>query len=160
MLLTDYVMNKARANLEHFVIAKAHRLAKDIGFSYIESDNAPNTYEELEEAYKLSVKTLAPLPVFSGASDKTIYLTKEGNWAFRFWHDITHVANGYKFTLADEIECSSLQCDQVSNYFGANSLELKLFVADTIGQSVYAELHGGAFPEDQLAFVKSLIKEH
>lgn len=158
MQLNDYVINKARANLEHFVVSKASRLAKDIGFSYIESDNAPNSFEELEEAYKHSMATRAPLPVYSGASDNTIYLSKEGNWSFRFWHDVIHASNGYKFTLQDEIECSAIQCEEVERYFGAHSLERKLFVADTIGQSVYAYLHNGAFPENQLQFVKDLIK--
>lgn len=158
--LNDFIINKARANLEHFVLAKAYRVAKDIGFSYIESDNAPNSYKELELAFNHSMKTKEPLPVFSGASENTVYLSKEGNWSFRFWHDVTHVSNSYQLTLEDEIACSSIQCDQVSNYFGAHSLELKLFVADTIGQSVYAHLHDGSFPNDQLAFVKSLIKEH
>lgn len=160
MQLNDYVINKARANLEHYVIAKAHRIAKDLGFSYIECENAPNSYDELEQAFKHSMATKAPLPVFDGASENTIYLSKEGNWSFRFWHDVIHVSNGYQLTLEDEIKCSSIQCDEVSRYFGDHSLESKLFIADTIGQSVYAHLHNGAFPENQLAFVKSLIKEH
>jgi hypothetical protein len=160
MLLNDYVINKARANLEHFVLAKAHRLAKDLGFSYIESDNAPNNFDELEQAFKHSMNTKAPLPVFSGASENTIYLSKEGNWSFRFWHDVVHTTHGYKLTLEDEIKCSSIQCEEVAKYFGEHSLESKLFIADTIGQSVYAYLHNGSFPEHQLNFVKSLIKEH
>lgn len=160
MQLNDYVINKARANLEHFVIAKAYRLSKDLGFSYIESETAPNSFEELQEAYRKSVATSCPLPVFAGASENTIYLTKEGNWAFRFWHDVVHASGGFEFTLEDEISCSSVQCEEVSRYFGEHSLESKLFIADTIGQSVYAHLHNGQFPEHQLNFVKSLIKEH
>lgn len=160
MLLNDYIINKTRSNLHRFVIDKAARLSRDLGFSYIECEEAPNSFEELEKAYQHSLKTHEPLPVFSGASDKTIYLNNEGNWAFRFWHDITHVANGFNFTLADEIECSSIQAKQVAQYFGTDSAEYRLFVADTIGQSVYAELHGGAFPDDQLAYVKSILRSY
>jgi hypothetical protein len=159
MEMRDYIINKARANLEHFVISKADRLSRDMGFSYIETENAPNTFEELKTAFYHSKTTREAFPVFSGASDKTIYLSKEGNWAFRFWHDIIHVTGGFDFTLQSEIDCSSVQCEQVIAYFGRESLEAKLFIADTIGQSVYAYLHNGEFPQDQLAFVKSLIQE-
>lgn len=158
MLLNDYVLNKARANLEHFVLAKAYRLAKDLGFSYIEAENAPNSFEDLKTAFYHSKTTKTPFPVFSGASDNTIYPSREGNWSFRFWHDIIHAQGGYDFTLQGEIDCSSVQCEQVLQYFGRESLEGKLFIADTIGQSVYAYLHNGEFPQDQLSFVKSLIK--
>lgn len=158
MLLNDYITNKARSNLTRFVLDKASRLSKDLGFSYIDTEQAPNSFEDLQEAYKHSALTHDPLPVFSGASDNTIYTSKEGNWAFRFWHDITHVANGLAFTLAEEVECSSIQAEQVSKYFGTDSLEYRLFVADTIGQSVYAALHGGEFPKDQLSYVKTILR--
>lgn len=158
--LNDYIMNKARSNLTRFVIDKAARLSRDLGFSYVETEDAPETYEALMDAYQHSLKTHAPMPVFSGSSENTIYTTKEGNWAFRFWHDVTHAHNQLGFTLLDEFKCSSIQAEQVSKYFGTNSLEYRLFIADTIGQSIYSELHSGAFPEDQLSYVKSLLRSH
>lgn len=160
MVLNDYILNKSRSNLTRFVIDKAARLSRDLGFSYIETEDAPESFEELQETYKVSAQTLKPLPVFAGGSDSTIYLSKEGNWAFRFWHDITHVSNGLAFTLADEVECSMIQADQVAKYFGTDSAEYKLFLADTVGQSVYAQLHSGQFPNDQLSYVKSILRSY
>lgn len=158
--LNDYIMNKSRNNLTRFVLDKANHLTRELGFSYIETEQAPETYENLLEAYQHSIKTHAPLPVFSGASEGTIYTSKEGNWAFRFWHDITHVSNGLGFSLMDEVKCSSIQAEQVAKYFGADTVEYRLFLADTIGQSIYAELHGGLFPSDQLAYVKTILRSH
>lgn len=160
MLLNDYIINKSRSNLTRFVLDKASRLSRDLGFSYIETEQAPNSFEDLQEAYKLSAMTHCPLPIFLGASESTIYTSREGNWAFRFWHDVTHVSNGLGFSLAEEVECSSIQAEQVAKYFGTDSPEYRLFIADTIGQSVYAALHGGEFPKDQLSYVKTILRSY
>lgn len=156
----DYVLNKARVNLSNFVISKAGRLARDLGFSYIETDSAPESFEDLEAAFKHSMQTRAPLPVYMGASEDTIYTSMEANWAFRFWHDVIHASNGYRFTLEDEAKCSLKQAECIANYFGKNSDEYRLFIADTIGQSVYAEIHGGLFPDNQLSYVKSILRSY
>lgn len=48
--------NDASYNLSMFVIRKASRIARDIGFGYVEADDAPNTYEQLQDAYTHSLR--------------------------------------------------------------------------------------------------------
>lgn len=155
-LLADIILNKARENLTLFMIRKAKHLSDSLPFGYIESDDAPNTYEELWNEYKHCNATRQPFRVYSGASDNTIYTSREGNWAFRFWHDVTHIHTQSAFDLVGEARVASVTCDEIAKVFGKTSVEYKLFALDTIGQSAYNHAHG-KFPDNQLEFVRKML---
>jgi hypothetical protein len=154
--MTDHEFELARANLTRFVIGKAHRLARDLGFGYEEREVAPSCFEDIQAAYLLSMRTRAPFPIWNGACDNVIYTNREGNYAFRFWHDITHASLALATTLEDEVSVGEIQTQCVDNYFGQGSNEGKLMWADTVGQSQYCAEHG-YFPEDQLKFVRERV---
>jgi|SRR6516164_5453411 hypothetical protein len=162
MKFTQQNISSARINLSEFVIAKAKDLSYIFDFGYKAVDNAPNDYDSLLEAWHHAKHQKeqgkdAFLPIWNGASDTTIYTSQEANYAFRFWHDVLHCISGLKFNTLDEIDLGLMQTENVKKRFGNDSLEAKLMLADTVGQSTYAALNNGEFPEDQMAFVLSFL---
>lgn len=147
----------ARHNLQVIANMKVKELTKQYGFDFIDTDLAPNTFTDLMVAYQFSLENKKALPVFSGASDNTIYFDKQSNWGFRFWHDMVHCANKLDFSLQGEIQTANLQLIDVAKHFGQDSLEYKIFKIDTIGQATYSTLYG-IFPDNQIEFVKHLLK--
>lgn len=150
----------ARLALTHYMIREAHEQARHIGFGYIDRDDAPDTFEKLQKAYDHSQRTGLALPVWSGGCENTIYTNREGNLAFRYLHDCTHVQYDLQFTFQSEIEVALLMGLKIKLHFGKDSLEYKLYLADTIGQSIYAETHNGEFPENQMQYVLSVLKDY
>lgn len=153
-IINAFEFDAARRAYTRFTINAAARLARDVGFSYEPVDVAPSTYEEVSAEYQRCKRTHAAFRVWNGASDKTVFTSPEGNYAFRFWHDVvSHGADGRTFDLHDELLAGSKWVAKVAAEFGDDSVEARIAHADTIGQSLYADDHGGDFPVDQLAFV-------
>lgn len=150
-------LDYARDNLTRFVTDKAHALSKALGFGFEDTTQAPTDFEALKRAYEYSLKTLKPLPVWSGACENTIFTNFHGNLAFRFWHDILHCTLDRGFDFYSEIEVGYNMLESVIREFGIDSLEYKLLKADTIGQTTYYK-HYKAFPENQLQFAIDYIK--
>lgn len=153
-------INAARINLSQFVIRNADAIAKKIGFGYVDMDNAPNDFDELKTAFNASKSSGFALPVWNGASDKTIYTSIGANFAFRFWHDVMHCVLNKGFDVSAEIAIGAIHVQEVQKEFGAQSLEALLMYADTIGQSLYALSHNGEFPADQLAWVSEQVESY
>lgn len=156
--LNDYLFDRACTDLNIFVIHHAEYVAKQIGFGYVDSNDAPNSFTSLQEAYKNSLQTNAPLPVFRGASDTSVY-TCGGNWAFRFWHDVLHVTMGADFTMVGENKVAEAQAKVIADRFGRDSLQYKIFMADVMGQVVYYNIHK-KYVTNQKEFVKMFIQEY
>lgn len=146
----------ARKTLTDFMIRRAARLAKDIGFSYEPAEIAPDTFELLKAEYRECMLHRRAFRVWSGASDKTIYTSAEGNYAFRFIHDVIHASKNLDFTLAGELATGAYQIKEIIEAFGADSLECQLITLDTKGQIEYFQEHN-EFPADQLAWTISKL---
>lgn len=142
----------ARQRLTAFVIEHAEVLRRQLGFGFVETEEAPETYADLLLAWKRSILNREPLPVYSGASEGTIYTSPAGNWAFRFWHDVTHCQLRADFTHAGEVRTAKAQLRVIADRFGADSWEYRLFEGDTIGQVEYYQ-QTGKFLDVQLPFV-------
>lgn len=156
-MTTQFEFDRARTNLHHFVLKTARNVARSVGFGYEEVDNAPETLQSIREAFLKARKDRQAFPVFAGASDKTVYLSAEGNWAFRFWHDILHVIHASDTTFEDEVKLGYLHVQAVEKEFGKGSLEARIMGWDTVGQSAYHAMMGN-FPEDQAGFVLDALK--
>lgn len=153
--LTRHAFDSACANLDRFMIGHAAKFRRIHGFSYEESPNAPETFEALKNEYRHSRRYMKPFRVFDGASDDCVY-SREGNYAFRFWHDLTHVLADADLTFHGEVKAIMHQLPVVIGQFGADSLEVKIFEADTLGQLGYFHATG-AHVEDQRDFVWRIV---
>jgi hypothetical protein len=148
----------ARRNLSLYVLQKAEELTRALGIGYIDSSNAPNDYDSLIAKWKECISKGKPMPVWDGASDSTVYTSAGANYAFRFWHDFLHYYKKLDFTTDAEVDIGIMQTKEVQKYFGMDSLEAKIMLADTVGQSLYALENNGEFPDNQISYVWSLLK--
>lgn len=120
--------------------------------------DAPDSWERLTawhenwKAQAHAVGTCFVLPVSSEHSEDTVYLTPEGNHAFRAWHDESHLRFGLKFTTADEKSLAAkhqIEAEQL----GLSKDARYLLWCDTYKQTEY-EAATGEFPENQLEFCR------
>jgi hypothetical protein len=149
--------NIARESLTSYVLHKAHNIRGLFGFSYWPEKDAPGTFEELQKVFQHSLINQCHMPVYSGGSTKTIYTSAEGNYAFRFWHDVLHCVHNLDFSYEGESAVAMLHLMDIGKRFGFDSLEFLLMQADTIGQVEYFR-ENQAFIDDQLSFALEYIK--
>lgn len=118
---------------------------------------APSTYAELVEVWNRAQPAdkrgfgCGSLPVFSGNCERTIYGSREANWAFRAWHDRLHVQLQAGFDRVGEERVARSQVMELERA-GADESDVLAVWYDVAGQFLYAERFGG-FPEDQASFV-------
>lgn len=144
----------ACANLRRFVLIEAGAAAQMMGFGWRGDPDAPADYRSLLHAYARSRMTGAPLPVSDEHADTTVYGDAEGNLAFRFWHDVTHLRLGRGFDLDGEIEVARAHLDVLAAAgFPAGTLEFEMLHADTLGQTLCGAATGD-FPTDQICFAR------
>lgn len=152
--MSEYALLKARTRLGKFILGRAKCVG---GPGYRATEFGISSWPDLRVQWRLSVLNNEPLPVWSGGSDKTIYLTPEINHASRYWHDATHIRLQADFSLSGELTVAAAQIEFASMVFGPGSLEVLLLTADTVGQALhYAK--SGMFVEDQLAFARAFIE--
>lgn len=106
---------------------------------------APETLEDLQAAGP------GPMVVWNGASTRTIYSAPEVNYAYRAYHDATHLAHGLTTSLEDEHRVSVLHQEH-AHAAGLPWLDRAALWFDSQGQNEYFAKHG-EFMTDQRAFV-------
>lgn len=147
---------RAGKRLGTFMIHQAARRAHNIGFGYEESLEAPSTFEELCDEYRECLNTRRPFRVWEGASDGTVYGSREANWAFRFLHDLIHVEHGLGFDYKSELQVAEIGGRAVAERFGLGSLEFAVYLVDTAGQVEYQH-QTGQFVKDQVGFAVAVL---
>lgn len=144
---------EARQQLSAFIRQQADELAGRLGFGWRPVMDAPSTYQQLRGALDHSLDTQEPLPVSSENSASVIYDGPEVNFAFRFWHDVSHVQHGLSFALEDELELALWHLDVLKRAGAApESIAYRLLEADLLGQLLLMGIVG-RFPFDQEEFV-------
>jgi hypothetical protein len=153
-----YSIELARSNLSKLVIEQANNIKRVLGVNYEEIENAPSTYEDLVINWNDAKMNKAPVYVYSESCENVIYLSKEANWAFRFWHDYLHYYWQKDFTYASELFIGNIQMAVVAQHYGLGSLEYQLMQADTIGQVEFYQRENSFVP-NQLKFAIDYIGE-
>jgi hypothetical protein len=123
---------------------------------YTPSGHAPSTLTGLKAAFKIHQASAAPLLVFKGGCETSIYGSPEANYAFRYLHDSIHAICELGFDLAAECNVADLQERRLGYLSPEESLTFRI---DTIGQALYSFLSGGAFLQDQARFVGWVYEE-
>lgn len=114
------------------------------------ADRAPSTFLELAQCPRRIV--------WAGASDATIFGDPAINWAFRAWHDATHLALAADFTLAGERATCEAQIVALERaYPRIPKLCATILRAEVIGQAEHF-VRFGSFPLDQVAFTLEAIR--
>lgn len=157
MAYSEQQFNAARVNLSGLVLEQAAQICKARGLSFIAASEAPASYEEVRAEFENALNTGAPVRVYAGASDSTIYTAPAVNHAFRFWHDYLHFINELDFSEQGELCTAAHQCRQAGVRFGMGSLEWLMLQIDTAGQVGYYQASGGQFVVNQLAFCRARL---
>jgi len=150
---------RARTNLSALVRCQAEAAASFYSITWEPSHAAPSTFHDLQVCvHRACSNWTAGVPVSDQFSDHTIFMSPQDNYAMRFWHDITHVRLDADFGIEGEASVAEAHLDVLASYgFGPESLEYQLLKADTLGQLWY-NAATGTFPEDQSAFVHSVVE--
>lgn len=121
---------------------------------FIATAHAPNTYAGIKAQFETWQRTGAPVEVWDGGSDKTIWPTPQANHAFRAFHDLMHffseaplTPEGERQVAAQTMRYLSIHCGHVLTWN-----DYRCMYAEVVGQVQY-EQKFGKFPEDQAAFV-------
>lgn len=148
---------EARIKLSRFVDAQATGMQNFVGFGWKPDHKAPSDFISLKRAALASARTGEPLPVSDEYCAQTIYTSSEINYAFRFWHDCTHVLMDKGFDLDSELTVSRAHLKVLKSYgMGPGTPEYELLRADTLGQTLCGETTG-TFPVDQPCFARRAI---
>lgn len=150
---------ESREHLTHFVLDRAAFLVDNLGCSWTAQADAPDTYPALRRAFAHSRVTGEPLPVSNENSDSVIFTNPDVNYAFRFWHDCSHVLQGLSFSLPDEFELAILHLEDLQNAgFDPDTAEYKLLRADTLGQVIVNAI-AKRFPFEQERFGVTCLRD-
>lgn len=92
------------------------------------------------------------IPVWSGASSRSIWSRADINILFRAWHDSHHILLAAEFDAAGELTCARYACSLIHG-----KPERAILWAEIAGQYWYFE-RWQAFPWNQRAFVRDCIR--
>ena len=156
----DVDLTLARVDVAKFVRRTARAVAAELGFAWVGSSLAPQTYQQLRGDYAASQLTGLPLPVSAqGGHRSSLYLKPEDALAFRFWQATAHVRLGLSFALPDELELAVWQLHQAEQ--GGllhGSLPYRLLDADLLGRLLLRAIAGRP-PLAEEAFVLTCARE-
>jgi hypothetical protein len=136
---------------------------------FVAVPDAPDSWDKLKAwaddvGYDGPLTPDIALPVWSGASDSVCW-GNDVNYAFRAWHDYTHLTEGHDFSREGEqaVALSHLRvvashaADIIDRLGAAGYLAvLRIIVAETEGQQEYYARHGD-FPVDQDRFTRTCV---
>ena len=155
---TDDELTTAREQLTGFVTRMAAETAHRLGFGWIATLDAPNNWKALKAAWQHSLRTKEPLPVFSGGSESVIFTSPQANWAYRFWHDVTHLERERNFTSPHELDMAAFHLWEAERVgLERGSLSWRLLHADAVGNVLHwAVLR--EFAIDQRTFIVNYLR--
>lgn len=117
---------------------------------YEVKDIAPNTFEAMIKNYS----ERKVITVWSGGSDATIFSDAKVNYAFRAWHDATHVKHGYDFSLQGEASTAKIQCNELTTDIGQ-----AIIMTEVVEQARHF-FDKGYFPLNQSEFMLQVLSKH
>lgn len=151
-LTSQTEIDLARLNLSAFVRGEAKRTADELGFGWRPAEITPSGLNGLRAELRACHKIGLPFRVLDDFSDDTVFDNRRTNWAMRFWHDTRHVWVSADFSVEDELEVASCHLARARDEgIGPGTLEYALLLADTVGQTLYAD-RTHRFVTYQLAF--------
>lgn len=155
---TESELQAAREMLTAFVWERAEATRARTGVDWVFTPDAPDTYKELRQAWDVSRATGLPLPISSAASESVIFTEPEGNFVYRYWHDVTHLERERNFSNPHELDMAVFHLwDAEQHGLTRGSLPWRLLHADAIGNV----LHWSVFREfvlDQRVFVENVVR--
>lgn len=123
---------------------------------HIPSADAPSESDALFAWAANHQVGLDEIPVWDGASDDSIYGSAAVNYAYRAWHDATHIKLGLDFSMESERQVA---LDHVRTAWeaGLSVEDCNLLWIDSQGQNEYFKVHGD-FVDNQREFALAAVQ--
>ena len=151
-------LQAARATLTAFVRERAAATRSRTGVDWLFTPDAPNTYKELRQAWEVSLSTGAPLPILNDHSESVIFTEPEGNFVYRYWHDVTHLERERNFSNPHELDMAVFHLwDAEQHGLTRGSLPWRLLRADAIGNVLHWSVYRD-YVQDQRVFVENVLR--
>jgi hypothetical protein len=150
-------MRKAQERLRQWIMQEAVRVQGLLGFGYVPLLDAPENYAELLDAWARSKRGRGSLPVFSGSSIDPLWGV-EGNYAFRFVHDVLHCTMQRDFGFYGEMKVHGKFLQRLAETFPPGTLEWELALIDTVGQTTWYEFTGNFVEGSQMDWIVKVYK--
>ncbi len=144
-------MRPISRSLELQILAMCERPAPYTIEAVPMGSGAPTTYQELLDQSLTGGDGSMRIPVWTGASDYTIWSCREANWLFRAWHDSHHILLGADFSREGEQHVARYESTLIRG-----EAECTVLWFETEGQQEYKARHG-VYPENQRDFVRDCI---
>lgn len=122
-----------------------------VGENLYNSEDPNENFEKLK-----TYNRQGQIPIWTGASDNTIFGDPIVNAKFRALHDLAHLATNNSFTLEGETETVLYQIANLPKGKEFDCARL-LLEAEVIGQSRYYFANGGFIEEQRLFAIQYLI---
>lgn len=159
-------MNKLQVTMAAQLLGKAYeqvarKLLRDMpgGCQCVKSvptyAEAPSTLREMRDCISDNAGVLY---IAAEGCAQSIYGLR-GNLRFRAMHDLGHLTFDKDTTYKDECELAMILWQFIADEVPAEYRYdcARVYIADTIGQSMYCDEHG-VFPADQIAFVQAVCR--
>ncbi|MFF8186057.1 hypothetical protein ACF044_02200 [Microbacterium sp. NPDC016588] len=155
---TEAELLAARETLTAFVWERGEATRARTGVDWVFTPDAPNTYKELRQAWEVSLSTGAPLPILNDHSESVIFTDPEGNFVYRYWHDVTHLERERNFSNPHELDMAVFHLwDAEQHGLNRGSLPWRLLRADAIGNVLHWSVYRDYVP-DQRVFVENVVR--
>lgn len=162
-------MNKLQVTMAAQLLAKAY---EQVARKLLRDMPAGCRRVKSVQTYAEAPSTLVEMCDCILDNDGVLFVAKEGcansiygergNLWFRAMHDLGHLTFDKDTTYEDECELAMILWPLIADELPTDCLHylptmIQVYIADTIGQSMYCEEHG-VFPADQIAFVQAVCR--
>lgn len=154
---TDMELATAREALTAFVWERAEATRARTGVAWHFSPDAPNTYRELREAWKISLSSGAPLPISNADCETVIFTEPDANAAYRYWHDVTHLERDRNFSNSHELDMAHFHLwDAEQHGLTRGSLAWRLLRADAVGNVLHWAIYREYVPNQEVFILNAV----
>lgn len=140
-------VSAARTRLDQFVLNQSHATARDVGFAWRGTLDAPVSADDRCAAFARSLVTGEPLPVSSAHLDGSLHRDPHAALAARFWREVSRQRRCASDDPIAEIELGLWQV-AVAESGGLSRLSVALFEASLTGQALLRALTGRDAPDE------------
>ncbi|MGB3822415.1 MAG: hypothetical protein WA972_05595 [Rhodococcus qingshengii] len=146
------------AHAERIIVHEAGASTRELGFGFVASEHAPNTFAGLKNAWQISIDHREPLPV-SPLNLDDCFFRPEVIHAQRFYHDAFHMVHNLSFDLRDEVELGFIHMEALAAHgISRDSMAYQILFADFVGQAIYM-MHVRRFVSNQSLFIADCVSQ-
>lgn len=157
--VTERTISTARNCLATFVCEKASEAAHRVGFGWVASPRAPETYGGLLTEFTECMVSGRNMRVGTVNAIPSVFGSARATFAMGFWHDVSHVEMDADLGFLGEMRVAKAHLTEVAKGgMPEGSLSWHLMRAATVGQNYVKAMTEGGLVPDRLAFAMTAVQ--